>query len=444
MKMKTTAVFGPPGTGKTAEIMRAISRERERLDDMAVVSFSRAAAKELSSRLVGEAPAFVGTIHSFCYGELGLDRQQVVASLAPFRTAAALDHLGPEVDQAIEIVQLARRRGRTIRSQYLEWTNLTTSIDFCERIGRMYESWKKHFGVLDFDDMLSQAAGHTHKFSLVFVDEAQDLSRLQWDVVLNMVKPGGQLVVAGDDDQAIFTWAGADPHKMRRIADEVVVLSQSHRIPRAVHRAANSLISAVTNRQSKEYLPMDREGYFTYLGDLSGLLSAARPKTVMCRDRYTVRSVEEEAVRAGVPYVVEGQGDLGLFAGRKARVKAAIMERDGETLKRFRRWLTPYGQDILDGGGIPDWRWAMDLEDHEVWYLETVNPEAEPVLTVSTIHKQKGKEFDHAVIVAHCSSRVESLQETTAETEDEVRVWYVAMTRAKEGVTIVGTNPFLL
>ena len=71
----------------------------------------------------------------------------------------------------------------------------------------------------------------------LFVDEAQDLSAHQWqviDMIQEVAKPI-ETYIAGDDDQAIFRWAGADIEHFiamaKNDANTIIPLTQSYRIP---------------------------------------------------------------------------------------------------------------------------------------------------------------------------------------------------------------------
>ena len=72
-------------------------------------------------------------------------------------------------------------------------------------------------------------------FELLIIDEAQDLSDLQWKLVNRLVAKAKQVVVAGDDDQAIMVPFGASAHAFLKFAGELNVLKQSWRVPQAVH-----------------------------------------------------------------------------------------------------------------------------------------------------------------------------------------------------------------
>ena len=72
--------------------------------------------------------------------------------------------------------------------------------------------YKKEKGLKDFTDLLEDFITQTTKqnFKALFIDEAQDLSLIQWEMVRSLWTNAEKTYIAGDDDQAIFKWAGAD------------------------------------------------------------------------------------------------------------------------------------------------------------------------------------------------------------------------------------------
>ena len=70
--------------------------------------------------------------------------------------------------------------------------------------------------------------------------------------------------VAGDDDQAIFRWAGADIEHFIAMANDdnntIIPLTQSYRIPISVHTIATNLAQSISRRIDKSYKPRDEEG----------------------------------------------------------------------------------------------------------------------------------------------------------------------------------------
>ena len=96
-------------------------------------------------------------------------------------------------------------------------------------------------------------------FDVLILDEAQDCTPLQWSVLYKMAPKVDRIYLAGDDDQAIFKWAGADIDHfiaLRDEVDEIRTLNQSYRIPGGpIHELSQRIISRVKNRYEKDYKP---------------------------------------------------------------------------------------------------------------------------------------------------------------------------------------------
>ena len=107
------------------------------------------------------------------------------------------------------------------------------------------------------------------KLDVVIVDEAQDLSLIQWQMVEQLIRKAERAYIAGDDDQAIFNWAGADIGRLKKIGKSNAVprreiLNQSYRIPKKVHTIAQKIITPITSRVEKEWKPREEEGTVEY------------------------------------------------------------------------------------------------------------------------------------------------------------------------------------
>jgi len=119
------------------------------------------------------------------------------------------------------------------------------------------ERFKKEKNLKDFTDLLEDFIKKDipSSFEVLFIDEAQDLSLLQWEMVRHLWKYAKKTYIAGDDDQAIFKWAGADVDHFIALKEEVndiKVLDQSYRIPGGpIHELSQKIISKVQNRFEK-------------------------------------------------------------------------------------------------------------------------------------------------------------------------------------------------
>lgn len=445
--MKCHAIFGPPGTGKTRNLEGLVTDFATATDNIAVLSFTRAAAEVLTSRVKRDNKIrFVGTNHSLCFQTLGLQRSQV-ANVETFIKWVDMDE--QEVKWALNVGQYARRNGKSLEDAYVDFAaaRMDCPYGIVEFINETYDLWKSDTCLLDFDDMLHRGTGMVDPFDVVVVDEGQDLSKAQWRFIESIVSPTGRLVVAGDDDQSIFTWAGAYVHGMREIADTIEVLSQSHRIPQAVHELAEATIKQIANRQQKEYKPREERGYVDIIPDYDPRSFAERLPfhTVLCRDGWTLRDIEADITAMGIPYISESGS---YFTGPVARVIRAIRNEDIALLQKLGARLLPWAREEVNNNKIPQGHWTgiINLEkasEEEISYLDLVDLDADPQIALSTIHSFKGKEDDHIVLVGTCTQLVESAADSQVMMDDEIRVWYVGLTRGKQGTTLVGHNPFI-
>ena len=274
-------IFGPPGTGKTTNLSRQVRRAAERFGEgsVLVTSFSKAAAAELAGRDLPIPPDRIGTLHSHCWRALGgpkiaeanvdeWNREHPSLQITPVKKQNKLDgeeSIVGDDDTASEkdgdglLQQLGRFRGMMMPQA--AWT--TALREFAG----LWTSYKESFGLLDFTDLIEHALTDTWTApgnpSVIFADEAQDLNRMQLTLIRRWGEHAHHFILSADDDQTIFSWCGATPEAVLDppIPDEnVIVLKQSYRVPRAVHAEANTLIHKVSRRQDKEYLPRDFEG----------------------------------------------------------------------------------------------------------------------------------------------------------------------------------------
>ena len=271
-------IFGPPGCGKTTNLTRQIRRAVERFgpDSVLVTSFSRAAAAELAGRDLPISPDRIGTLHSHCYRALGAptiaesnvdewNRQYPQLQITPSKRQNRLDgeDAGEEDGRTkggdLWLQELSRFRGLMIPPE--AWS--ASLRDFAQR----WKAYKDALGLLDFTDLIEtcyrDVAMAPKGPAVIFADEAQDLNRMQLTLIRKWGRHCDYFIVCGDEDQTIYSFAGATPDAMldpEIPEDHKIVLKQSYRVPRAVHAVADRLIRQVTRRQEKVYLPRPADG----------------------------------------------------------------------------------------------------------------------------------------------------------------------------------------
>lgn len=410
--METRLIFGPPGTGKTRTMVEIASGCSNPL----FITFTKSAATEISNRCKFDS----STIHSFAFRSNGMNRAQVVdyRKLAEFSKLIGYeftwqDDLPPTTgDVLLSMIQYKTAMMTGYEETINKFHDDGISFEMLQHFDESFTEWKRVLGYTDFNDMLIQLVGRDFevKYDELFVDEAQDLSPLQWEIVKKIAAQVKITYIAGDDDQCVHSWAGADPHGMAKFMElghsKSKILDKSHRVPHRVYDIAQGVIKNVQNRVQKNYAPSDEEGLVEYYGAID--YCTFNPGTmVLCRDKVSKKEVEKYLLSEAIPYRIVG--DYSLFDG-----KYANMLRKGEI--------------------------SVDETPASVYdYLSRVDlSEKKPVL-VSTIHASKGMEADHVILMNGMAERVWRNVD-----ENEHRVWYVGVTRAKHKLDIVNyDNPFL-
>jgi DNA helicase-2/ATP-dependent DNA helicase PcrA len=343
-------VLGPPGTGKTTRLLSLVEQELESgtpPDRIAYVSFTRRAAHEAVQRACekfGLSPRdlpYFRTLHSLCFHTLGLTRADVMEGarirefgdwiglrLSEFRSMDDSTMFGfTEGDRAMFMENLSRVTMTPLRDMYdrnpdgLSWRMV-------ERVSRGLAEFKKAQHVLDFTDMLQMFidGDWSPPLEVVFVDEAQDLSELQWSVVSQLSRRARRTVVAGDDDQAIYRWAGAAVETFVGLEGTAEVLGQSWRVTPEVQSLGEEIISRVRNRRQKRWAPAEREGSLSRTGEIMSVDLSGPDILVLGRNVFSLRQTAAQLRREGMLYVFRGSPSV------SPALAAAV--RSWETLRR--------------------------------------------------------------------------------------------------------------
>lgn len=474
--MEAFAIYGPPGTGKSTEV---IKRYRQLLDDgvpenrIGLVSFTKAAAKELGDR-IGTNSRNIATIHSYCYRICGATRNQVIgwSHLKEFEKVVNIDISGANPDDSEELSEgdyylslqgLAAARMESYEETYDNSDQPGERNRFIY-FAQTYDSWKKAYGYLDFADMLRLSLNCVPPpLDFLFVDEAQDLSPLQWEVIRHWAGAIGQITIAGDDDQAIYVWGGADPQGMLLFEQEHnanrLVLGQSYRIPAAVHELAQSIISRVQSRVEKVYKPRDEKGTIIRFSSEDRVKFEHGENTLVLYRNHMFRGMLEDVLlKHAVPYICDS-GKPGVLQGpvmqaiklfKKARdniENIGLVALNDKEMRILRRWMQPTSLARMERGDY-DHTLARSWQEHlrvgGDWQRYLVRIEKRygldvvPTIHLSTIHGSKGREADRVVLINGVTERIAENYSTDLDLRDaELRTFYVAVTRARHTLEIV-------
>jgi superfamily I DNA/RNA helicase len=444
-------VYGPPGTGKTSTLL-AMMAEAGDPTKIGFLAFTKNAAGEALRRLNLRTSKTVRTIHSLAYELTGTTRAQIVdhEKLKEFSEIIGYRVTGQSIIEAGELTF-----GDELHTAH-QFRVAQCSDRQPDEVDRhfsiTYTKWKKQNGYVDYNDLLLHMVDMDVNCDLdwLFLDEGQDLSELQWRAVEKIMEKTPNVVIAGDDDQAIYTWAGADAHGMARFNAPYRVLDQSHRIPRSVHEIAERIAQRMGDRIEKSYKPKDEDGTVTRYPSFDYLAPDLGSDTLVLYRNHSSRSeIEEWLLHHNVPYSITGLS--GAFDDRYAnavRVYQAL-RRDEEISKAQQVCLAKavhpsYRSEILgnDFSCIRrnSWEHLIPMPGDRIEYLRSVDLRSRPTFRVSTIHAAKGGEADHVILYNAMGSKTYENFD-----DNELRCWYVAVTRAKHKLTIIeGDNPMEL
>lgn len=469
--MQVHAIYGPPGTGKTTELLRRVQETKDSgvlPERIAFVSFTRAAASEALSRLGLKKSDNVSTIHALAFRHLGLRQPQVVdhAKLKEFSEIVGIPIIGksPEDDDErgegdfyLDLLNYARSTFTHPSEVYDASDRPGTRAEF-DMFVRSYAEWKHTYGYYDFTDMLERASKGRIRTGaqVVFVDEAQDLSPLQWDVVDKVCRGAEEVHLAGDDDQAIYAWAGADAHGMAKFTQkhkgDSHVLSLSYRLPVAVHAKSQELIRRIVFRVDKEFSSKGHMGLVRVHGQINSVdIRHGEDTLLLARTHSVLREIEQTLIEKRIPYTRES-GRPGAYQNKFAMaVKAYRKAARGERLSDSERTAlfnvgTERTRKALDANDYKTmlqypFQMALNIPHRVVDFYGEADLESTPTIRLSTIHAAKGHEAERVILLTDMTTRVG--ENADKNPDDEIRVFYVGMTRAKQTLDIVeGFNGF--
>jgi superfamily I DNA/RNA helicase len=493
-------IVAGPGTGKTATIVERIRRLAERLnpaEKILAITFTNKAAREMTARLRGvgvdlTTQVEAGTFHAF---SLQLLRRYQARLKFPLTFSI----ISPD-----EVEALAKdfwpgrsaRERRAVLQKMADWkASLFVTTD--DPDVNAFRQMMRAKALVDFDDILRDAvlllreapdirAEVQAAYPFVFVDEYQDVSAVQVALLKELVTDRVRLTAIGDPHQAIYGFRGSDVRYFHSFGEmfqpaALLALSRNYRSGGDLVAAGSQVIdkgkrfsvtpvtaeinakgllkvhTCLTDKAEAEYVAHAIErlvGGVSHFSRNSGRVvdgeggRSFNDIAVLYRLNMQGRLIKEALERLGVPCQVSGDRAAVLLpktiaaltlSERFDNVREALLglRRADPGLDENWKYFAAIADSVTTGQDFID---QLALQTPEDRYLA----KAEKV-SLMTLHAAKGLEFP-VVFIVGCEEGLLPLHQEffTSDLEEERRLFYVGMTRAKEELILLCARKRLL
>ena len=261
------------------------------------------------------------TLVKDCLKELNLSDKVFEPKVIISTISGAKDKLySPQKFKAMHLNDNRMSKIADIYALYQDRLKRNSALDFDDLIYKTVELFKENPDVLEF---------YRNRFKYIMVDEYQDTSKAQYELIKLLAKEHQNICVVGDDDQSIYGWRGADIRNIlefERDYDDVhiVKLEQNYRSTQIILDAANTVISNNIERKRKKLWSEKKEGELIkiqlsedevcesdFVADMIAKISREQNRpyrdfAVLYRANAQARPVEDSLNRSQIPYNIYG------------------------------------------------------------------------------------------------------------------------------------------
>ena len=478
-------ILGPPGTGKTTKLINYVKtfvKLGTPIDKIGYFAFTTKAANEAIDRMLDYHTAFqrkdlkhFRTLHSLAFNQLGMKKAQVMQEehyedigrklgieVTVYSNGEEKTGFVDSNSEYFNIINAARIKNVTIEEEY-NTDMYSEDIDKhqLQILKDEVDNYKASYGLVDFTDMIEKfnVAELCPKYDVIFIDEAQDLSPIQWKMYDILKKNSNHVILAGDDDQAIYGWAGADVKRFQNEPAKSIVLPISYRVPRCVQDVANKILDRIPDdrRIKKNWLPRER-----WMGESVEHITSIEDAGLWFGDWLVLARTNDKLIK--LKPVLREMAIYFEIKGRKSyktRLYTAI--------KNYTRWtngdklslseckdLFEYLElewvmteermyDLSEFGFTMDQNWyeIFKADPEECLYIREMLRSEEKLngparVKLSTIHEAKGGEATNVLLILDNTKKIRDAIERSEDKHDEEhRVWYVCVTRTKQNLYIL-------
>ena len=466
------------GSGKTRRLIEEVSKELEvrRPEELAFVTFTRKGADEglrrVCSKLMLEPEdlPYFRTLHSLTFHAMNYKANQMFGRIDQRkfnkeygynvnRCEVSTGKVAPTKDSVYLDFYDMERSGALTSKQLVE---ADIELGYYHQLVRKYEEYKAQQCLVDFFDCLIKYVqeGDSLPVKVAMIDEAQDITALQWKVIDKAFAKAEKIIIAGDENQSIYSYSGARPDFLIDLAKRFPVehLSVSYRIPQAVYRLAKAITVFIGDKTNKPFNPRveNQEGMVLQLNDLERLKNFINPdkikddKTncawyILARNNCFLDKPKMLLEDNLIPYWTAD----GFFMGGEIMKRLKDYEgfrlegyKDEKKKMDFARkfGIEDFTQPFTDTNLFTEgrkWVYASYIEKYGLKRLEEMC-KWNPQILVSTIHHVKGGEAQNVAVMLDTTRKTKN--NVFNDIDEELRILYVAVTRAKENLFLIDSQ----
>lgn len=507
-KKNTRIIIGNPGCGKTTKLISELQKlyqEGTPLERIAYCSFSVAAIEEAVSRALkalkistdtssttSKVEGYKGkltyfkTLHAMAFRLLGLDassllsetgmkdfaRSQGLRITGDYIRKKGLPHRMTPGDKIMQIIGVSELCNKSIRDYMVENNIHDIPVNVVEKVAHNYKAFKILNSQYDYTDMLIMAKNtdiEVPELDYLFIDEAQDLSSLQWILVNKLASKAEHIVISGDDKQAINSFSGADVETFLSLPGRVETLKQSYRTPKLVYDAANKLVEKMTTyrKEGAVWKPRRVDGTYNIISSLPlDKIRKGGDWLILARGGYQLQTLANELYKMEAdqkpilftlnnmpPVDMEAYALIWLYKRyNKDMIKRLMSPPDSRSTpdqiankKKYQRIANKFIRNAfpLEEAANKEWHEIFVNEDPlRLRYLQKTYPLYESygddmfkkaTVRLMTIHSAKGREADNVIVYLNVPKTVSDTLRYD-DSDIETKVFYVAITRAKQNL----------
>ena len=461
-------IVAGPGTGKTLTIVRRIAylvNQGVNPGNILAVTFTNRAAREMKERanaLLGSKAdsAFIGTFHllglnivrQFTLDDFVIcnrDEQRNILKEILKGTKTKAQEAAERISRIKNFLEDADKEMNAIYEAYQSALSAKSALDFDDLILKPIHMFKDEAILRQYQDM----------FSHIIVDEYQDINPAQYRLLKLLAGDKANVCAVGDSDQAIYAFRGADIENFLNFEKDfksakTIALTENYRSTGAILNASGSMIKNNLKRIDKKLssakesgspinivsMPDERaEGEFIVkeieerMGCTSHYNLYAKGANTACDGSYSfsdfavifrtnaqAKAIEEAFMESGIPYQVIGRKNL----RQRKEIEDTIS----------------YMKSIIN----PSIEIGKEQEETLLTEDDFFDPKANAV-TLMTLHMAKGLEF-RVVFIAGVEEGLMPYtnNKDNVDIEEERRLFYVGMTRAKDELFLIHARNRLL